>query len=37
MAEKLRQFLHPLVQAPAPDTTGSVRRTQVGGMLGVSA
>lgn len=37
MAEKLRQFLHSLAQAPARDTTGSVQRAQVGGMLDVSA
>lgn len=37
MAAKLRQFLHSLAQSLAPDTTGSVQRAQVGGMLDVSA
>ncbi|MDP3823371.1 MAG: hypothetical protein Q8R33_18035 [Burkholderiales bacterium] len=37
MAEKLRQFLHTLAQALAPDTMGSVQRAQVGGLVDVSA
>lgn len=37
MAEKLRQFLHTLAQALAPDTMGSVQRAQVGGMVNVTA
>lgn len=37
MADKLRQFLHTLAQALAPDTMGSVQRAQVGGLVDVSA
>ena len=37
MAEKLRQFLHTLAQAMAPDAMGSVQQAQVGGLVNVTA
>ncbi|MEO8806030.1 MAG: hypothetical protein ABI433_08105 [Burkholderiaceae bacterium] len=37
MAEKLRQFLHSLAQAMAPDAMGSVQHAQVGGLVNVTA
>ena len=37
MAEKLRQFLHTLAQALAPDKMGSVQHAQVGSMVNVTA
>lgn len=37
MAEKLRQFLHSLAQAMAPDAMGSVQHAQLGGLVNVTA
>jgi len=37
MSEKLRQFLQSLAQALAPDTSGSVQRAQLGGLVNLTA